>query len=209
MKKNKKILLAIVASILGLILILSLTVAILNKIIEKREAEKEAAGIDYNFYPADFDENIYDDPDFMELMKGDFLSYCDSSTNVTLGITRENAFEQGRDVQFLTDYVYTIIEGDHVAYNACFSDEYFASGKSPKDRFTMQKLHHIVLTKLSEESISEDGVNYTKFVYSVEYCIAENNGTFRNDIGEGSKPQYFVITDRTGTLKIDQVITKR
>ena len=73
----------------------------------------------------------------------------------------------------------------------------------------MQQLHHIVLTKMSVESVSEDGHNYTKYLYSVEYQINENNGTFRKDIGDGSRPQYLVVTNRSGRWQIDSITTIR
>ena len=89
-------------------------------------------------------------------------------------------------MKVFVDYIYTIIEGDHEAYNACFSERYYNQGKTRKEDFTMQQLHHIVLTKMSSETVSENGSNYTKHIYIVEYQIHENNGTFRGDISSGA-----------------------
>ena len=209
MKKNKKVLLIIIASITATIVLLASVVGILewreNKKEEQEREEEEV--IDYPFYPADFERNILEDEDYLELMRGRFLYYCDSYTNITVSTTPETAAQHGEDVKFLVDYIYTIIHGDHEAYNRCFSDLYYDSGKAPKNAFTMQQLHHIVLTKISTESVSENGNNYTKLLYSVEYQIHENNGTFRRDIGDGSKPQYMVITNRSGQWKIDSIST--
>ena len=52
-------------------------------------------------------------------------------------------------------------------------------------------------------------LNYTKFIYAVEYQINENNGTFRRDIGDGSRPQYLVVTNRTGEWKIESVTVQK
>ena len=207
MNKNKKILLIIIASIVCVIAILAVTVRILENREEKKREESEELVIDYNFYPADFDLNIYEDEEYQALMRGRFLHYCNSYTNVTVSITKDTATLHGEEVAFLTDYIYTIIEGNHEGYNACFSDQYYASGKSKKEDFTMQQLHHIVLTKISQEEVSENGINYTKFSYVVEYQINKNNGTFRKDIGDGTRAQYLEITNREGTWKIDTVAT--
>lgn len=208
MKRNKKILLIVIASILGTIVLLAALVGILEwRENQKAASMNEDAEIDYPFYTADFNLNIYEDEEYQELMRGRFLSYCDSYTNVTVTLTRDTASKYGTDVEFLVNYIYTIIEGDHEAYNACFSDRYYGQGKNRKEDFTMQQLHHIVLTKVSSETISEDGSNYTKSIYIVEYQINENNGTFRRDIGDGSKPQYFEITNRSGEWLIDSIAT--
>lgn len=212
MKKNKKTLLIMIASILSVMLLLGVIVGILewreNRTLKENMKENNGEiEIEYSFYPADFERNIFEDENYQELMSSRFLRYSDSYTNVTVGITRENAEQHGSELDFLVDYIYTIIEGDYKAYNACFAQSYYDSGKTPKDAFTMQQLYHIVLTKMSKEDVSENGVNYTKFLYAVEYQINENNGTFRRDIGDGSRPQYLVVTNRTGEWKIESVTT--
>ena len=207
MNKNKKILLIIIGIIVCVIAILAITVGLLERREEKEREDAEELVIDYNFYPADFDLNIYEDEEYQALMRGRFLHYCDSYTNVTVSISKDTAAQHGDEVAFLTNHIYTIIEGDHEAYNACFSEQYYASGKSQKEDFTMQQLHHIVLTKTSQEEVSENGQNYTKFSYVVEYQIHKNNGTFRKDIGDGTRAQYLEITNREGSWKIDSIST--
>ena len=69
----------------------------------------------------------------------------------------------------------------------------------------MQKLYNIKITRMSEEDVSENGQNYTKYEFILEYMIHQNNGTFRTDIGsDASKKQYITLTDRTGELLISQ-----
>ena len=190
------------------IVVLIATVWIMD-LIEQGTHGYEEEVIDYNFYPADFNENIYEDEDYLELMRGNYLSYCDSATNVTYGIKRGQTDHYGADVSYMVEHVYTIIEGNHEAYNAYFSDAYYDSGRKPKDAFTMQKLYNILINRMSVETVSEDIGNYTKYVYAVTYQIYENNGTFRRDIGDGAKTQYIVVTDRTGELLIDRISTVR
>ena len=208
MNKSKKNLLIVIASIVAVIALLAIAVGILEH-IEQKKAEKQAQEelvVDYDFYPADFTRNILEEEGYQKIMQDGFLRYCDFyATNETIGISSETASNYGEEVGFLVDYLYTIIKGDHTAYNDCFSEEYYQSGQPKKDAFTMQQLKNILLTKISQENVTENGENYTKFIYCVEYQINENNGTFRKDIGDGSRPQYLVITNRSGTWKIDAV----
>lgn len=177
--------------------------------VENSNRTYEEEVIDYPFYPADFNENIYEDEEYLELTRGSFLRYSDAATGVTYGIQRGNTDSYGLDVSYMVEYVYTVIEGDHEAYNACFSEEFFESGRKPKDAFTMQKLYDIEIKRRAVETVSDKNGNYTKYTYELTYRIYHNNGTFRKDIGDGSKTQYITLTDRTGTLLIDSIATIR
>ena len=116
MKKSKKMLLIIIASILATIVLLASVVGILERREkQKEEQEREEEVIDYPFYPADFNHNIFEDEEYLALMRGRFLHYCDSYTNVTVSVTKETASQHGEELAFLVDYIYTIINGDHNA----------------------------------------------------------------------------------------------
>ena len=177
----KKRLIIIIVSIFCTIIILGVASLIIDYIENKN---KEEFVVDYNFYPADFDENIFEDERYIDLVSGEFIRYTDSTTNITMGIDKDSAIQYGAEVDFLVDMVYDIINGDHTSYNARFSDSYYEEN-SPKDRFTMQKVYDVNITYSSSETFSEEGTNYTKSVYILEYKIFENNGTFRRDIGSG------------------------
>ncbi len=201
-KKNsaKKKLLISIAVIICIIVILIICSVIID-IIEKNSSDFE---IDYNFYPADYDEDIFTDEKYLQLTAEEFIKYHDSTTNITLGIDKESAKSQGEAVEFLVDMIYDIINGDHVSYNNKFSKQYY-NNNSPKERFTMQKVYDVTITYIS----TEDTENYTKYTYCIEYKIHENNGTFRRDIGDGSKKQYITLSDASGELLIDTVSTVR
>ena len=128
-----------IAAILSVIVILSFVVGVLEYREDKKREEAEELVIDYPFYPADFDLDIFEDAEYQELMRGRYLHYCNSYTNTTVSITRDTASQHGEEVAFLVDYIYTIIEGNHEAYNDCFSEQYYASGKDPKEAFTMHR----------------------------------------------------------------------
>lgn len=203
-KNAKKKLLIIVISIFSLLVIL----IGLSFVIDLFEGNNSKDGeIDYNFYPVNFDENIFEDEEYLELIAGEFMSFCDSSTNLTLGINRETANQQGNEVEFIVEMLYKVIYGDNEGYNQCFSNEYYKKN-APKDQFTMQKVYDVLITKVSSDRISdENNSDYTKSIYILEYKIYHNNGSFRRDIGDGSKKQYITITDRSGQLLIDSITT--
>lgn len=205
---SKKLLFRICIGLAATIVALIAVLWIID-LVEQGNNKYEEEVIDYLFYPADFKENIYEDEDYQELMRGNYLSYCDSDTNITYGIVRGQTSQYSADVSYMVEHIYAIIEGNHEAYNACFSDAYYASGRKPKEPFTMQKLYNILINRMSVETVSDTTGNYTKYVYAVTYQIYENNGTFRRDIGDGAKTQYIVLTDRTGELLIDSIATIR
>ena len=193
----KKRLIIIILSIIGAILVLGIA----SIIIDSLEKEEEFV-VDYNFYPADFNENIFEDAEYLDLVSAEFITYTDGSTNITVGIDRDKAGEHGTGVKFLVDMIYDIINGDHEAYNARFSDSYYKK-HSPKESFTMQKVYDVNITYVSSES----GNDYTKSLYTLEYKILENNGTFRKDIGAGSKKQYFTLITTGDKILVDSVTT--
>ncbi|MBO7310708.1 MAG: hypothetical protein J6U86_04875 [Clostridia bacterium] len=197
-KRAKKNLLIAIAIICALIVLLLIASIIIDSIQEKNDITE----IDYDFYPADYNEDIFNDQEYTQLINGGFIEYTDSTTNLTIGINRETAKEHGDTVEFIVEMIYDIIYGDHISYNKNFSDAYYKSN-SPLNTFTMQKIYDVKITYISEESES----NYTKYLYCLEYKIYENNGTFRRDIGEGSKKQYVTISNANGELLIDSIST--
>ena len=128
-KKAKRKLLIIIAAIAGIMLILLLASVIIDKIQSKSYEEYE---IDFNFYPADFQENIYENQKYSELIAGEFIRFCDSDTNVTVGIDKETAISYGEGVELIVNTLYDAINGDHESYNSRFSDIYYQDN-SPKD----------------------------------------------------------------------------
>lgn len=202
--KAKKRLLLIVLITIGVMVALVIASLIIDSISEKSDTGRE---VDFDFYPADYTENIFDDAEYMELVAADFIKFCDTTTGLTVGITQENASEHGTEVQFLVDMIYDIVNGDHSAYNQRFSDIYYKK-HSPMESFTMQKVYDVTISYISSENVSDNkSGNYTKSIYVVEYKIYENNGTFRRDIGAGSKKQYFSVSNASGSLLIDSITT--
>ena len=206
-KKLKKRLVIVLLSVLSVIVILFGVSMAIDKYYDKKDEESNIP-IDYDFYPADYDEYIYNDVEYAEKIENGFIEYTDSSTGLTLGIERDTAEEYGEEIAFMVDYLYSIIEGKVSEYNGFFSDAYYEANDKHAE-FTMQKLYEVKIIKESVEPIKEDRNDYTKFVFVLEYKIFKNNGTFRNDIGDGSKKQYITVTDRSGELRIDEISTAK
>ena len=205
---NKKAKKKLIIAIISILLIIAVLVAVVEIIEYQRllELTKPIVLDDYNFYPANFDENIFEDEKYLEKISEEHMRYCDASLGVTVGIDMEKLDTYSPEVLFMIEYVQDIINGDHESYNARFSEDYYKY-HTPLDRFTMQKVYDVLITQKITETVQDEktGVNYTKYSFELKYRILENNGTFRKDIGDGSRTQSFIITDRTGVLLIDAV----
>ena len=166
-------------------------------------APQENYSSSYIFHEADYDADIYADVEYMDLNR--YITFSDGVVSTVL--EEDEYAEQDADLRFMIDYIHAIIAGDAEAYNACFSEKYYARNK-PLDRFTMQKLYEIKLTRTETQTEQVEGGEYTIHGYVVEYMIRHNNGTFRRDLGSDSiRAQYLVVSNREGDWKIDNVIT--
>ncbi len=202
----KRKLIIIIMAIAVVMLILIGAVLIINMIEanEKSDEKYEEETVEYDFYPANFEENILEDSDYAKYISEGFIKYADSNTGLTEGIDNNSSKTYSASTQLMVDLIYDIIEGDYKSYNEYFNEEYYKH-REPKQAFTMQRLYDVRLTYMGEEKSEDD--NYTKFLYCLEYRIDKNNGTFRKDIGDGSKKQYFTLVSSSGTIKIKSVST--
>ena len=131
--------------------------------------------------------------------------YLDDRYGLTVGLNDENHEDYGVAAELLYLLVLSAMDGDHETYNGFFSDLYYETNE-PKESFSMQKLYDIRITRVDESK--KDGAQYTEYIYALDYKIRRNNGSLRDDIdSDGSRTQYFLITDRDGAVKIDKVLT--
>ena len=151
---------------------------------------------------------LFRSEEYLDLIKHGFINYTDGASNITIGIEKDTAHLYGDDVEFVVDYLYSIINGDAQGYGMYFDDEYKSKIELPTE-FTMQKIYDVNILKISETDISGEGELYTEYKFALEYKILKNNGTFRKDIGDGSKKQYFTISDRSGELLIENISTSK
>ena len=159
------------------------------------------------FIPAtpDYEYDIMQDEEYLQLNRR--IYHCDERSGLTEELTDKNIGGYGPAARVLREAINAIIAGDADAYNALFSDNYYANTE-PESPFTMQRLYDIKLTKVNETIKSGEKGKYTQYEYEVEYKIRLNDGTFRTDIGhDESKKQYFILSDSvTGDVLIDQIL---
>lgn len=157
------------------------------------------------FATPDYEYDIMQDDDYLQLNRR--IYYSDARSGMTEELTDKNITGYGPAAVLLREYVNAVIAGDADAYNALFSDNYFAS-HDPEAPFTMQRLYDIKLTKVNESQMVDERGKYTQYEFEVEYKIRLNDGTFRTDIGhDESKKQYFILSDSTSEdVLIDQIL---
>ena len=159
------------------------------------------------FYTPDYDRtvDIRTDSSYLALNRAVRLKRGQHTTV----ITEDDLATLSPAVGVLYEMIEAVISGDADTYNALFSDRYYTEeGGEPEDPFTMQRIYDIVIEEIREQSVTSaaDG-KYTEYIYSVEYKINRNDGTYRVDIGhDASRPQYFMLTDREGDVEIDRLM---
>ena len=202
--------------IIGIVLLVAFLAAAipLISLLDKAEAEpdsmsaqKPAKPSSVIFYTPDYDRkvDIRKDPSYLELNRAVRLK----REQYTVVITENDLNSQSPAVGVLWDLINAVINGDAYAYNALFSERYYAEeGVEPEDPFTMQRVYDVVIEEIREQTVSDsvDG-KYNEYVYALEYKINRNDGTYRTDIGhDASRTQYFLLTDREGEVKIDRLL---
>lgn len=157
------------------------------------------------FATPDYEYDIMQDKEYLDLNRR--IYHFDERSGLTEELTDKNIASYGPAAWVLRDAINAIIAGDADAYNALFSENYFAHNE-PEAPFTMQRLYDIKITKVNETVQSGEKGKYTQYEYEVEYKIRLNDGTFRTDIGhDESKKQYFILSDSvTGEVMIDQIL---
>lgn len=163
--------------------------------------------------PLFFKEPVYDedftlDSDYMDLDRR--LNFT-SLTGETFSVM-DDAELYGDVCALFEQFRTAVTEGDCDAYNDLFTDEYIE--KKGSASFAPQKLYNLRVAMLSSQLLSEGDSNglyqgATVSYCKVEYCIKDNNGTFRNDFYRNgdSKAQIFEILDYKGKIKISQIST--
>ncbi len=204
--KKKKILIRVICIVVAVIVLMIAASFGMDFYLQKK-AEENAQKVHLDFAAADYEENIFEDQEYLALIEKGFIDYTDYATNITLGIDYASAIDHGEDVHFMVDYIYAIIAGEAEEYNKFFSDEYYKKNE-PKEKFTMQKLYEVNISKVSVAQKSDkSGNTYNEYQYIVKYKILDNNGTFRNDFNSGTKEQYIFFTNKTGEFLIDRIST--
>lgn len=164
------------------------------------------------YYPADFNENIYNDETFVEIMNLYALEYVDG--DITYKLKESDLEKIGGDLAvFFYDYFTSIRDGDAEKYNSFFDSRAFSLRDRAND-FTMQQVYEIVIKPLNiEPDLDEKEYEWvleseiTPIFVDVSYKIRKNNGSFRLGIdSDTAKPQLYIIYKTGNTYKIINIV---
>lgn len=155
-----------------------------------------------SFYDPDWETDIFTLERYLD--KNRYITFKEGGFSVM--IVDEAYSEYGDTVQFLADYLNTLIYGDAEGLNGFYSSEWL-DANGCYESFTMQKLYDMVIEFIvSTDAVNSDGRHVTEYVYKLSYKILENDGTFRSDIeSDASRPQFFTVVDDGETFSITSV----
>lgn len=174
------------------------------------------------YYTPDWTENIFDDEDYVYLIKDYVIEYKKGNVSVKFTDDIQKIEQYSSYAKFIYDYIETVKHGDNEAYNGYFFDEYFETHEK-KQPFTMQKIYDLYVTEFdtfdqalasySWINIDEDyawAADKSLIGLEVRYKIRKNNGTFRIGIDHDVyQPELFILAyDKNGDLKIVDIVNK-
>ncbi len=179
---------------------------VLFSAMSNHEKEQPSKGNTYLFYEPDYDLNILNDENYLQLDRT--VKFSNPDNGITYAIVDGNMDEvptvMHEYVALLCDFVDYAINGESEKLNQLFSKEYIAAGGKTKMDFTMQQLYNIKITYVTSSSEIVDGSTVESYDYWLEYMIRKNNGTFRNDMeSDCIRKEYVRVTNRNGVLGID------
>lgn len=197
---KKKILISITAVISAFIIVFGMIVYLSENITGLIYDEIPRGNAIFP-YEADYTENIFADKEYMDLDR--LINYTDLTTGITVSIDDENYASYPDAVKFMYEYITSIIYGDEIFYNQCYSQRYI-DVEGEQYPFTMQKLYDIEFAISQTDAVTPDGV-ITKLW--LDYKIFKNNITLRNDIGSDvcRRQHITLIREKDDAYKIISV----
>ncbi len=199
-KRKAKTVILVLLILFVILVILNLIAesGILNRLSAPNGEETKAPVFLFN---PDYDLNIFEDEVYLDLDR--YILYSDDGVSF-VKLVNESAFQAaGKTAVFFGKYFDSIIYGDSETYNTLFTEDYLKE-HGEKDRFTMQMLYNMEVTKLREETINEGTAEQsTLYEFEVRYAIRRNNGTFRSDLESGmTRPQIYVLIENDSTEEL-------
>ena len=200
-KRTKKILIWVLSIVVGTVVLFYSANAVVTKVRDGKS--EETHGQSYVFYPADYDVNIMEDKEYLDLDRS--IYYYDPSTGMTSNSFDDVPSSYNQFAAAIADYLNYAIEGKYKAINSMFSDLYYENGGKDKIEFTQQRLYDMLISYNGPTEGREDS-----FVFTVEYKIMKNDGTFRSDMGSDcSKKEIFTVTLYDDEVEIDSIVVFR
>ena len=160
--------------------------------------------LDILFAPADYEENILEDPNYLAMNRD--IKYIEGAQSTEVSLDEDGSY-YSEGLRFFQTYFKYVIDGDYEQYVTLFSESYDESISYPIPKtFTMQKIHSISVDyrRYSDITVSK---YEKKHYYVVKYQIYQNNGTFRDDIRPTDVlPLLFELTTVGDDTKITRII---
>lgn len=199
---GKKKLIIIAASAFCLLLLLSLLVFLLRDGNEENDERETFPQLSlsqlYETKEEGFDIMEYD----KYLSRNRTVMFYDVQSGVTLSIDDATYKNYGDGVALMYEMIGAVIAGDSDTYNSMLGQSV-----AHYESFTQQQLYDIRITKESQTVIEDEDGNYTEYVFTLEYKIQENNGTFKDNLlSDTSRPHTVIINDSEGELLIMDII---
>ena len=154
------------------------------------------------YYPIDYEENIFLNQAYMEFQRDMMYSYG----GVSQLFNYEKDFETAEnECRFFLQYFHTVINGQYESYKDFFVENYFE--EDPK--FTMQMIYDptVQFHSVSTDKVNDEEVSLYNF--QVCYRIFKNNKTFREDVDSNvAVPQiYQLIKSENGEYRIFRILS--
>lgn len=209
-KKRKLILIA--AVVLALLLCMGILSAVLRACTQSSVEIPDAQKWQVKYRPSFdiyFEENIFDDTEYMSLDRD--IKYIEGVQSTSVPLDDAASIGAG-NIAFFQSYLTCIIEGRYEDYRNYFDDSYFDEENAelnypyPEDRFPMQKLFNISLEYLpTEEVIISEGVS--RSYYILRYMIKDNTSTFRPELEDYcTVPQLVELYTVNGEARITKLL---
>lgn len=122
----------------------------------------------------------------------------DRNSGVSQSIDDNTYKSQGEGVAIVYEMLQAIMAGDAEAYNSIV-----AESVGHYEGFTQQQLYEMIITRESQETVQGNNGSYYEYVFTVEYKIRENNGSFKNNLpSDTSRPFTVVVNNSSGDMQI-------
>ncbi len=212
----------IIIVLIGMLLFMVAYLVISAVLSAAKEGKEEETTDRYTVIFSNPIENIMDDPEYLALNRT--VWYYDTPVDGEGAVLDDQTkADYGEPVAILYDYLASIVAGDAETYNAFFSSYYFAKeGNEEVSFFYPQQLYgnggiQIRLMENATVKTDKNGKSYTQYDYTVTFMIHKNNGSFtqkgqtylHNLDRDAEVTLYYVITDISGSYKIDNVLKYR
>ncbi len=171
------------------------------------ESENSGLNTKLEFYPADWDTDIFTLEDYLELSPFS-INYSDDGGTSFQKISAEEAFGSGGNgLKLVCDYLDAIRNAEIDKINAMFTEKYLEKSEGYSEKFPKQKIFDIEIIRYRYSNPEHDAADYDDYYFIVSYKIYRNDGLFRDDIdGESSLPQMVeVFVYDNGDVRINNI----